>query len=259
MGDISDLDAKNKPVGLAGVVSSLNATLSKISAAAEAISATTAEVKASRHEIVVWAMDAGDRLRTIQAEVGYGNFGSYLERHVACSHYTANKYMKLAAGRPTIAAKIATGCKLSITTALKLLRPPDEDTGPYSVKALAKLSPEKRTLLEANLGLTITRTGVPAAVTAELVQHAVAQAQQVAEKVNGVRAQTIEGVRAALATSASEAHQNKTVRALIEIFDRRTAGTEHIRPDRLAPESFFLSKPTDSSRAVDASTAPTKH
>src|SRR5262245_12571707 len=104
------------PARLAALVTHLTSTLGQI---------TTAEatVKAADREIVVLAMAAGDDLRVIKDDVGFGNFGSWLEANVACTQRTANKYMKLAAGRAVIEAEIGTGSDLSITAALKLLRP----------------------------------------------------------------------------------------------------------------------------------------
>ena len=252
------------PAGLAAVVTRLNNTLDDISAHEGTIDAASVVMEETKHEILLLAMAAGDDLNAIKDAVGHGNFGPWLKKNFARTPRTATKYMELADGRDIIDAKIGTGSVLSITSALKLLRGPKVKKDPYSPEALSKLSPEKRAQLRADLNATTSRTEVPAAVTAEIVQHAVAQAQREAKKIHGVRAQCIEDVRAALATNAPPAHQNETIRALLDTFDRRTAREENIR-DRLAPESFFLNKPTSgtalsvSSPLADNPTVPTKH
>jgi hypothetical protein len=220
MRDIGDLAGKNK---LTELVARLNDTLDEISVHEGVIDAASAEVKATKHEIVLLAMDAGNGLNAIKTalkdDVGHGKFVLWLKNNFPRTPRTANKYMVLADGRGIIEAKIRTGSFFSITTALRLLKPPEpKKKAPI---ALADLSPEDRAQLIADAG-----------------QHIVAQERQLAERQRTGLTKLVDGVRGTLLTGAAPVHQLETIKALFEEFDDRAARTTDWR-DRLAPESHY--------------------
>jgi Protein of unknown function (DUF3102) len=211
------------PARLAEAVTRLKTTLYEISIAEGVIEAATAEVKEARHEIVILAMDAGDDLNAIKDEVGHGNFGPWLKKNFTHTARTATKYMELADGRDIIEAKIGTGSVLSITTALKLLRPSKGKKHPYSAETLAKLPPEERARLVANLGITITRGDVPTSVEDEIKQVAVDVAvsleRQAAAGDSAAAEQYLAKVRTKLTTGASPTRQVEEALAVIDHYD----------------------------------------
>jgi hypothetical protein len=218
------------PARLTTVVAHLKSTLADISKLEDAIKASAATVKAAKHEIVPLAMNAGDDLIQIKKDVGHNHFREWLELHIAYSPRKATNYMLLAKRRTAIEGQIGTGAVLTINAALRLLRPkkptdnPDPKEAaavaesPYSVEALRKLSAEERARLIANLA--ITRADVPASVAADIVQHAVGQAREVAEQEQAALAKCVAGIRAAVRTQASPAHQLEDVKAAIRRLDR---------------------------------------
>src|SRR6476469_3748324 len=81
------------PASLATVVTHLKTTLGNISALEDTIKASAATVKTTKLEIITMAMNAGDDLIRIKAEVGHGKFRPWLESNVTCTPRTATKYM----------------------------------------------------------------------------------------------------------------------------------------------------------------------
>jgi hypothetical protein len=101
--------------------------------------------------------------------------------------------------------------------------------------ANTKLSTEDRKRIISSLA--IVRSDVSTAVAADIVQHAVAQAREVAEQEQAALAKCVAGVRAAVRTQASPAHQLEDVKAALGRHKR--AQSEQDWLEQMDPESLF--------------------
>lgn len=117
--------------------SDLTATLRSIAGSAEPTLDELAKRIKSSHEIlvitarnlIVRAIEIGKDLLKAKAMQGHGNWGKWLEDNCALNDRTARRYMEIANGEATLAAKIKsdTMSELTLNEAKRLIDEEDED------------------------------------------------------------------------------------------------------------------------------------
>jgi hypothetical protein len=105
--------------------------------------------------------------------------------------------------------------------------------------------------------LAITRCDVPAAVAADIVQHAVRQTREVAEKRRAAQAKCVADVRAALATSAPAAHRVEAALAVLQ-HHNPVKRAKHWS-ERMDPKSSRIQNKDKSATVANTTAPPLSH
>jgi hypothetical protein len=234
----------------------------------DAIQSHQHSIETAVDSILTHAMDAGDILTKAKDELKAtggprDRWGQFLE-DCGLPVRTAEVYMQLAAGRAVIDAEMKEkpqrAAELSIRGALKLLSKksttPGKHKNRYSPEVLQKLSAEARAQLTADLKVTITSADVPAAVKAEIIQHAVTQEQLSADDIHlaSLEKKFVNRVRSILKTKASEKNKIADLQAELATLDEVKLAP---RMDREASIIYSAAKPsTASSIPSDLETTP---